>query len=34
MSMVDVDDSSLPGYSQQKSIGLVWGLAAVLKSIQ
>jgi len=31
--MVDVDDSSLPADSLAKSFGLVWGLAAIWRSV-
>jgi len=33
MATVDVDDSSLPADSQAKSVGLVWGLAAICRSV-
>ena len=34
MAMVDVDDScQFPAYSQPKSTGLVWGLAATRRSV-
>jgi len=33
MTMVDVDDSSLPANSQAKSVGLVWGLVAIWRSV-
>jgi len=33
MAMVGVDDSSLPADSQPKSVGLVWGLVAIWRSL-